>query len=165
MRRAELVTAVVFAVFSAYLMWKSAELPIGWIPDKGPAGGAFPFWLSLAMLVCSGWIFVRALRGQTPESQSAEPFMDGPTVRLLAMAAGSLLVALILITWFGFYVAIPFLFVFWVRLIGKRSWAMTGILAVSVPVATFFFFEIGMRILLPKGITEPLFYPLYQAFF
>ena len=165
MRRAELMTAVVFALFSVYLMWKSAELPIGWIPDKGPAGGAFPFWLSLAMLVCSGWIFVRALRGLTPESKSKEPFMDGPTVRLLAMAAGSLLVALILITWLGFYVAIPFLFVFWVRLIGKRSWAMTGILAVSVPVATFFFFEIGMRILLPKGITEPLFYPLYQAFF
>ncbi len=158
------MTAVVFALLSAYLMWKSAELPVGWIPNKGPAGGAFPFWLSLAMLVCSGWIFVRALRGVTPESQSKDLFMDGPTVRLLAMAGGSLLAALILITFFGFYVAIPFLFVFWVRVVGKRSWATTSILAVSVPVVTFFFFEIGMRILLPKGITEPLFYPLYQAF-
>ena len=164
MRRAELATAVVFALLSVYLMWKSAELPVGWIPDKGPAGGAFPFWLSAAMLLCSIWIFVRALRGTTAESQSSEPFMDAGTIRLFIMAGGSLLVALILITWFGFYVAIPFLFVFWVRLVGKRSWLTTGVLAVSVPVVTFFFFEIGMRILLPKGITEPLFYPLYQAF-
>ncbi len=165
MRRAELFTAVVFALLSGYLMWKSAELPVGWIPDKGPAGGAFPFWLSAAMLACSAWIFVRALRGATPESRTHGPFMDGPTVKLLAMAGGSLLVALILITWLGFYVAIPFLFVFWVRLVGRRSWMTTGILAVTVPVLTFFFFEIGMRILLPKGITEPLFYPLYQTFF
>ncbi len=164
MRRAEILTAVVFALLSVYLMWKSAELPIGWVPKKGPAGGAFPFWLSAAMLVCSGWIFVRALLGTTPESQSRDPFMDVATVKLLAMAGGSLLAALLLITWFGFYVAIPFLFVFWVRLVGKRSWATAGILAVSVPVATFFFFEIGMKILLPKGITEPLFYPLYQFF-
>ena len=164
MRRAELLTAVLFALLSVYLMWKSAELPVGWVPDKGPAGGAFPFWLSAAMLLCSGWIFVRALRGTTPESRSRDPFMDGPTVKLLAMAGGSLLAALLLVTWFGFYVAIPFLFVFWVRLVGKRSWATTGALAVTVPVVTFFFFEIGMKILLPKGITEPLFYPLYQIF-
>lgn len=29
MRRAELVTAVLMAAFSIYLMWKSAELEIG----------------------------------------------------------------------------------------------------------------------------------------
>ena len=164
MRRAELVTAVLIGLFSIYLMWKSTELPIGWIPEKGPAGGAFPFWLSAGMLVTSIWILLRALRGVTPESRSREVFMDGPTIRLIGMAAGSLLIALLLITWFGCYVAIPFLFIFWVRLVGKRSWITTGALAVSVPIVTFFFFEIGMRILLPKGITEPLFYPLYQAF-
>ena len=46
MRVAELVMAVVMAIFSLYLMWKSAELPIGWIPDEGPGGGAFSFWLA-----------------------------------------------------------------------------------------------------------------------
>ena len=50
MRRAEIVTASLMAVFSVYLMWKSAELPIGWIPDEGPGGGAFSFWLSAVML-------------------------------------------------------------------------------------------------------------------
>jgi hypothetical protein len=32
-------------------------------------------------------------------------------------------------------------------------------------VALFFFFEVTLRILLPKGVTEPLFFPLYATFF
>jgi hypothetical protein len=32
------------------------------------------------------------------------------------------------------------------------------------PVVTFFFFEIALHITLPKGYTEPLFYPLYDWF-
>ena len=58
MRVAELCMAVVMAVFSVYLMWKSVELPIGWIEGEGPGGGAFPFWLSLGMLVCCGFIIL-----------------------------------------------------------------------------------------------------------
>ncbi|RMD64033.1 MAG: tripartite tricarboxylate transporter TctB family protein [Alphaproteobacteria bacterium] len=151
------------ALLSVYFMWKSAELPIGWIPDKGPAGGAFPFWLSAGMLVCSVWIFIRGYRGVTPEGRSREPFMDRATLRIFLSTTGSLLGTLLIVTWLGFYVAIPALLIYWVRLVGRRSWLTTATLAVSVPVVVFFFFEIGMKILLPKGITEPLFYPLYQA--
>ena len=59
MRVAELVMAIAMAVFSLLLMWKSTELPIGWIPGEGPGGGAFPFWLSAAMLLCCIAIIVR----------------------------------------------------------------------------------------------------------
>ena len=31
-----------------------------------------------------------------------------------------------------------------------------------MPVATFLFFEIALKITLPKGYTEPAFYPLYE---
>jgi hypothetical protein len=33
-----------------------------------------------------------------------------------------------------------------------------------IPIITFFFFEITLKITLPKGVTEPLFYPLYRIF-
>ena len=49
MRVAEFVMAFFMGLFSLYLMWKSTELPIGWIPNEGPGGGAFPFWLSFGM--------------------------------------------------------------------------------------------------------------------
>jgi hypothetical protein len=48
---------------------------------------------------------------------------------------------------------------------GKHSWSLTATLAVSIPVVIFYFFEITLKIILPKGITEPLFLPLYKLFF
>ncbi|MCH7486384.1 MAG: tripartite tricarboxylate transporter TctB family protein, partial [Proteobacteria bacterium] len=36
--------------------------------------------------------------------------------------------------------------------------------ALAIPVVSFFFFEIALRKTLPKGFTEPLFYPLYDIF-
>jgi hypothetical protein len=50
------------------------------------------------------------------------------------------------------------------RYMGSHPWRLTGVLAVAMPVVTFFFFEIALKISLPKGKTEPLFYPLYDMF-
>ena len=82
MRRAELLMAIALAILSSYLMWKSAELPIGWIPGEGPGGGAFPFWLSLGMLICCIWTIVRWFQRKTPESRSTEPYLDRQTAVL-----------------------------------------------------------------------------------
>ncbi len=73
MRVAEFVMALFMALFSLYLMWKSTELPIGWIPDEGPGGGAFPFWLSLGMLLCCLWMIVRWITRKSPPSRSTAP--------------------------------------------------------------------------------------------
>ena len=164
MRRAEYVLAGIMAVFSIYLMWKSTELPVGWISQKGPGGGAFSFWLSLGMLICCAVIAWRTYRRATPESRSTEPYMDRLSLKLFLIAAGSLTVMIAAIHFVGVYIAIPLFFIFYVRFVGRHSWLTTGAMAVATPVVTFFFFEIGLKILLPKGITEELFYPLYEIF-
>ena len=87
MRRAELIMALVLAVFSAYLMWKSAELPIGWIPGKGPGGGAFPFWLAAGMFGCCVWIVVRWIRRSSPVSNSTERYMKADMRRIVIVVA------------------------------------------------------------------------------
>lgn len=165
MRLAELVMATVMAAFSLYLMWKSAELPIGWIPGEGPGGGAFPFWLSAGMLICCLAIFVRWLRRTSPLSRSTEIYMDGGTLKMFALVAGSLTVMIGLIHVIGVYGAVPLFLVFYVRFLGGHRWLTTGALALSTPVAMFLFFEIALKKTLPKGFTEPLFYPLYDFFF
>jgi putative tricarboxylic transport membrane protein len=164
MRVAELVMALAMAVFSLYLMWKSAELPIGWIPEEGPGGGAFPFWLSVGMLVCCMVIVIRWFRRTSPLSRSTEPYMDTRAVRIFALAAGSLFVMIASIHLIGVYGAIPLFLIFYMRYMGSHPWRLTGALAVAMPVATFFFFEIALKISLPKGETEPLFFPLYDIF-
>lgn len=165
MRMAELVMAVVLAVLSLYLMWKSAELPIGWIAGEGPGGGAWPFWLAAGMLACCVATIVRWFRRSTPPSRSTEPYMDKRAFKLFLIGAGSLTVMIGSIHIIGVYGAIPLFLIFYMRFLGSHPWIMTGAVAASMPVVTFLFFEIALRIDLPKGFTEPLFYPLYDFFF
>ncbi len=164
MRIAELVMALVMAVFSVYLMWKSAELPIGWDPGSGPGGGAFPVWLSLGMLICCGAVVVRWYQRATPPSRSTEPFMNREAFKSFVLVGGSLTVMIGLIHVIGVYFSVPLFLLFYVRFLGGHSWLTTGSLVLGTPVVSFFFFEIALKKTLPKGFTEPLFYPLYDIF-
>ena len=165
MRRAELIMAVVMGAFSLYLMWKSAELPIGWLPGEGPGGGFWPFWLSAGMLLCCVWIAVRWARRVSPPSRSEEPFMDGRAVKLFALNAGALTVTIGLFHVIGAYFAIPLFLIFYLRFLGGHSWRTTGLFAAFTPVVTFLFFEVALLKALPKGYTEPLFVPIYAIVF
>ncbi len=164
MRVAELVMALVMAVISILLMWKSAELPIGWIPEEGPGGGAFPFWLSAGMLVCCLGVIANWITRASPPSQSTEPYMDRHAVKSFLLVGGSLTVMIGLIHVIGVYGSVPLYILFYVRFMGRHSWTTTAALAIGMPVASFFFFEIALKKTLPKGFTEPLFYPLYDIF-
>ena len=165
MRRAELVMGLVMGVFSLYLMWKSAELPIGWIAGEGPGGGAWPFWLATGMLLCCIAIVVRWYRRITPESRSEAVYMDRRTLKLFLLNAGALTVLIGLFHIVGAYFSIPIFLVFYLRFLGGHSWSLTGAFAALTPVLTFLFFEIALQKTLPKGITEPLFLPLFDFFY
>lgn len=165
MRLAELVMAIVMAAFSLYLMWKSTELPIGWIPGEGPGGGAFPFWLSAGMLICCLAIIVRWIRRTSPVSRSTDVYMDSHALRMFALVAGSLTVTIGLTHIIGIYGAVPLFIIFYMRVMGGHRWLATGLLAICTPVVMFLFFEIALKKTLPQGFTEPLFYPLYDIFF
>jgi len=164
MRIAELLMAVMLGIFSAYLMWKSAELEIGWIPNEGPGGGAWPFWLAAVMLGSCLWIIVRWFRKTSPFSRSSEIYIDKGALIDVGLVAGSLTVTIGLFHIIGVYGALPLFLIFYLRVMGNHSWRLTLFTMTVVPVTTFFFFEIALKITLPKGYTEPLFYPLYRIF-
>ena len=165
MRTAELVMAIVLGVFSLYLMSKSAELPIGWIPGEGPGGGAWPFWLAAGMLFCCIAIVYRWARRITPESRSEEVYMDSRTLELILLNVGALTAMIGLFHIVGAYGAIPVFLVFYLRFLGGHSWRLTGTFAVVTPVVTFLFFEIALQKTLPKGFTDPWFEPIFEFFY
>ncbi len=165
MRWAELTIAGIMAILSLSLMWKSAELPIGWLPGEGPGGGAFPFWLSAGMLICSLWVIARWIRKSSPHSRSTAPYMEKQAFKLFLIGAGSLAVMIGSVHIIGIYGAVPLFLIFYMRVLGRHSWGTTGALSIGMPIALFLFFEIALTITLPKGLTEPLFYPLYDFFF
>lgn len=164
MRRAEVVTAVLMAAFSIYLMLKSAELPVGWIEDEGPGGGAFPFWLSAIMLISSIWIIVNWVRRTSPPSQSTDTFMDPYAVKMFCLAGGGVTAMIGLVHVVGMYGAVPIFMLYYLRFLGRHSWKTTLAVSLGTPIAAFFFFDITLRIILPKGYLEPWFLPLYKIF-
>ncbi len=164
MRRAELTTAILMAAFSLYLMWKSAELPIGWIEDEGPGGGAWPFWLATIMLICCFMIIANWFRRRSPPSQSTEPFMGSTSAKSFLLVGGGVTVLIGLVHFIGMYGAIPIFMIYYLRTLGQHSWPLTLAISISAPIIVFFFFDVAMRIVLPKGYLEPLFLPLYDIF-
>jgi hypothetical protein len=175
MRKAEIIMAFVLGLFSLGLMWKSGEPPswnpdiprfanIGFIEGEGPGSGFWPFWLSLIMLLCCVWIGINWFNRRSPPSRSEEPFLDGYGIRMFVVVGGGLLGFLILIPILGYYGAIPLFLIYYIRFLGKHSWTATLSISIGIPVFSFFFFDIAMRIVLPKGYLEPLFIPLYDIF-
>ncbi len=161
MKRADLIVSAILALFSIYLMVKSAELPVGWLPGEGPGGGAFPFWLALAMLICSVLIFLRNVMRLSVEGRATEIFMDREAVRLFVVVLISLSAMIGLIHIIGVYFSVPLFMVFYMRWFGGHSWKKTISVAVTMTVGTFILFEKILLIILPKGLTESWFYIFY----
>ncbi len=164
MRRAELVMAIVMAALSVYFMWKSAELAIGWIPDEGPGGGAFSFWLSAVMFICTIWIIINWARRTSPPSQSDEPYMDDYAKKMLLLVGGSVTVMIALVHIIGMHLATAVFMIYYVRFLGRHSWPLTAALATGTPVFIFFFFDITLNKILPTGYLEPMYLVLYDIF-
>lgn len=168
-RTAELLMGLAMAALSAYFMWKSAELPILWVKEVGPGGGAWPFWLSTAMLGCCIWILFNWVRRVGPVANNEEPFFEPGIFTPVALVALALTGCIALVEGIGiggfkgigFYGALPLFIIFYLKVIGNHSWITTAITAIVIPVITFVFFEILLQITLPKGMTEPLFLPIY----
>lgn len=154
--------AIFLGILSAYLMWKSTELPIGWIEEEGPGGGAWPFWLSFIMLLCCLAIIARWFMGKSQFADSGEVFMTTAAFTNFAFVAGSLIVTVALFYIIGVYGALPLFLIFFIGFMGGHSWPLTIAIAFITPIVTFLFFEIALKITLPKGYTEPAFYPLYE---
>ena len=156
-----LIAGAIMAL-SLYFMWHATVLPIGWNGETGgPGGGAFPFWLSLVMFIAAGGVLAKTFYADAQASVSFDMTMIRPVVSVIT----AIVLTIALMPLVGAYVALP-LFLFWyLRIYGGHGWVLTLIITLTAPVAIFFFFEATLKILLPKGITEPWFFPLYAMFF
>jgi putative tricarboxylic transport membrane protein len=161
-RTAELVAAIVTALMSIGLMIKAAELNIGWVEGRGPGAGAWPFWLAAGMLGASIATLVRWKLRITPESRSEEPFMSHSALIVVGASAGALLMFLLVTQFLGLYVGLILFTLVYIKLIGGHGWAMTLAFTILCPIFVFCLFEWALQIPLPKGPTEPLFYPIYD---
>jgi len=163
MLAADRLTALALMGLSLYFMWYAKALPIGWVAASGPGGGAFPFWLSAIMLAASSLILLRSFISHPHEGEKFFP--DADAIPQIAGAVALLVATIAVIPFIGTYPAlIAFLFIY-LKFFDQHGWMLIGILTLATPVVVFFFFEVTLKILSPKGWTEPFFIPLYAMFF
>ncbi len=164
-RTAEIIMAVLMALLSIGFMVKSAELNIGWVPERGPGSGAWPFWLSTGMLICCLSTIHRWFKRATPESRSTEPFIPSGALTMVIPTVLALAILLLLTQWIGIYFGLMLFLLFYVKFMGNHGWLLAIAITVIVPVVIFCLFEWALTISLPKGISEPLFYPIYDLIY
>ena len=162
MINADRIIASLIMISALYFMWHAVSLPIGWNGlEGGPGGGAFPFWLSLVMLLCAAGVFWRSTSG----SKFQRFAFDMSMVKPIFLVSVGLVFTVFLTSMIGAHLAV-FLFLFWyLRFVGKHSLKLSVAISVLTPIIMFFFFEVTLKIMLPKGVSEPLFLPLYAMFF
>lgn len=164
-RTAELLMAIFLALASVGIMVKASDNYIFWVRGQGPGSGAWPFWLAALMLLACLWTIVRWFRRITPESRNTEPFMSFGGLYIVGISVAALILLLIGTYFIGVYFSlIAFLF-FFIRIVGKNSWKTSIALSILIPIGTFIFFEWALQIPLPKGYSEPLFYPIYKIMY
>jgi hypothetical protein len=167
MRQGEISLVGVLALFSIYLMWKSAELPIGYIRGQGPGGGFWPFWLSLGMLLSCVKIAWNWSRGKSLASASDEPLMDAFGWRTVMLVGGGVVGFVAMVPIVSMYGAVCLFMLYYLRFLGRHSWPLTLGLALMLPFALFFFFEGAMQISMPQGLpfTQPFFDLMYDIIY
>ncbi|MGI9419038.1 MAG: tripartite tricarboxylate transporter TctB family protein [Geminicoccaceae bacterium] len=167
-RTAEIVMAMLMAALSIVFMWKSSELNIGWVQDRGPGAGAWPFWLATGMLICCVLTIIRWFRGATPESRSTAAFIPSSALAMILPTIGALALLLLLTPWISIYLALMLFLVFYLKFMGGHGWGATIAITIAMPVVVFCLFEWALTISLPKGVSfieETIFYPLYDLIY
>jgi putative tricarboxylic transport membrane protein len=159
-RTMEMVTALLFLVVAVIAVVGTLQIGAGW-RDDGPAPGFFPFWCAVLMAVASLINLFNAIKTDAGEEGS---FVSRSEFgRVLTVFLPSLLYVALIggvghgaigIGGLGIYVA-SFLFILcFMYFIGKEALWKCGLVAVLVPLVTFFMFEKWFKVALPKGPLE-----------
>jgi putative tricarboxylic transport membrane protein len=164
-RTAELLAAILLALAAIAFMVKASENYILWVPLRGPGAGAWPFWLSLGMLLTCLWNIFRWFRGSTPESRSDKIFMSSGAVYIVGVSVAALFLLILGSAYIGIYFSLILFLFFFIRIVGKNGMLTSVMLSIFLPIGLFLFFEWALKIPLPKGISEPLFYPIYRIIY
>ena len=164
-RRAEISVAVFLALCSLALMYKSAQNRITWSAEENMGAGFLPFYLSLGMFICTVITITKFILKKSPQSTNNEPFIDAVAFKFVSVTIISLVILVFAIGYLGIYFSLIFFLAFYLRYFSEKSNSFILNFSITTPILTFLFFEWLLKIPLPQGVSEPLFYPVYDVMY
>tara|TARA_A100001035_G_scaffold177008_1_gene140561 strand:- start:1067 stop:1600 length:534 start_codon:yes stop_codon:yes gene_type:complete len=146
-------------------MYKSAQNRITWSAEENMGAGFLPFYLSLGMFICTVITITKFILKKSPQSTNNEPFIDAVAFKFVSVTIISLVVLVFAIGYLGIYFSLIFFLAFYLRYFSEKSNSFILNFSITTPILTFLFFEWLLKIPLPQGISEPLFYPVYDVMY
>jgi hypothetical protein len=148
-RTADLVCGLVLGVVAVVVIFEGLRLGIGWSTD-GPQPGFFVFYLGVALLASAGIVGVLAALRRS----DVRRFLEGRQLRPVMTVLVPAVLMVVLTQLIGLYVSGALYLATYMRWIGRHSWVVILLVAIGVPVVTFFVFEVWFLVPLPKGPLE-----------
>jgi putative tricarboxylic transport membrane protein len=145
----ELLVAALFMATSALIMYDNWRIGARWA-DDGPEAGYFPFRVGAIMFIASAVTFGMNLLARAPSSNFVERSQVKQVLQVLIPTA----VFVGTIGFLGIYLAAALFITFFMWWLGKYPLYKILPIAVLVPVALFFMFEVWFLVPLPKGPIE-----------
>jgi hypothetical protein len=147
-RSMEIIVAAITFALGALVVYDSVRLGIGW-GDEGPKAGYFPFYIGL--IICIGSA-VNLVVGALDRSSGS--FVSRTQLADVLRALVPMVLFVGLIGWLGLYVAGAVYIAFFMRWIGKYSWAKVASVSLGTIIAFFLVFDLWFKVPLVKGPLE-----------
>jgi len=152
MRKAEVVTSVIFLLISALVLYEAKRLGFGW-GLEGPQPGFFIFWLGLGLGICCIATAIGVLRDI--EVLKGKEFITRKSLPKVLKVFLPMAGAILLMEFLGFYIASALYLGFFMRWVGRFSWGAVLLVAFLFAFSHYMIFEKWFLVPLPKGILEP----------
>jgi hypothetical protein len=147
-RKVEIGFTLFMGLLGAISIIGALQVGIGWGAD-GPRAGFFPFYVGLIVVLSTVINLYNAIR--TPEHGV---FAEWPALGQVVSVVIPAAVYVSVIPYLGMYVSSAILIAVFMKHFGRYSWLFSIGLAIAVPIALFFMFEIWFLVPLPKGPLE-----------
>jgi len=146
----DLLSSIFWLLFGIYFTIESYRTDLGGWGRPGP--GYFPFGAGLLFGIVSLWVLLSTLRKKTNEMPGGSPakFQWHNIVLILV----GMLAYILLFRKVGFLLCTFLLVVLFIRLVSHRTWFNSIVVALSITVAFYLFFDILLNAQLPMGPFE-----------
>ena len=148
-RTMDIVVAAILMAFGALVMWDSYRLGLTW-GLEGPKAGYFPFRVGSLIVISSAITLVLSASRRTESGA----FVRWHQLKLVLQVLIPTAVFVFAIGYLGIYLAMALFIAIFMWWQGGFSIAKIAPVAILVPIALFFMFEIWFLVPLPKGPIE-----------
>jgi putative tricarboxylic transport membrane protein len=153
-RTMNIVVAAVLMIVGGIVIIDSIRLGTGWTESQGPAGGYFPFYIGLLLVLASAINLARAVFAE--RAIGSEIFVTRPAFRRVLAVFLPLLGYVLVLTYIGIYIASAIYIALFMWYFGEYRLSRGVLVGAAVAFALFLMFEVWFLVPLPKGPVEAL---------